>query len=257
MGDSKNTMKKPIQSIFFGTFFFGVALLLFIGAKSGLSQTNDQITYLPHVQLDPTLTPSLTPTPTLTPTATPTCSYRIIDSADEKIEDAIMAEIQKVRSSEKESELTELDPIIHAARLHSEDMALNNYVGHMDSNKKYGPDRLRNVCYIIEEDQEIVWGGTYEDAETLVASWLENKSWERAILDNDMVDFGVGYIKGVEGSDHPDYLTVSFGRRATSRQRSANQTAITCEIPFENSQGSGKLLIHNQAICETQGLSSE
>lgn len=164
------------------------------------------------------------------------------------VEDAIMAAIQKARNAEKESELKELDEIIHAARLHSEDMALNNYVDHKDSNQKYGPDRLKKVCYLIEEDQEIVWGGTFENAETLVASWLENKFWRRAILDADMVDFGVGYIRGVAGSDHLDYLTVSFGRRQTGRQ-AATSGEISCTVPLENKLGSGTLMLTDATLC--------
>lgn len=210
-------MKKLIQPIIFTGFFVGIFALFLMSIQPSLGQTTNQWTYLPHIKVDPTLTPTPTPTITPTPTPTPVCNYEIIDSADEAIEDAIMAEIQRIRKDEKESELNELDEIIHAARLHSRDMAIHNYVGHQDSNNKYGPDRLEKVCYIVEEDQEIVWGGTYENAEALVTLWLENKSWQRAILDNDMVDFGVGYIKGGEGSEHTDYITVSFGRRASNR----------------------------------------
>ena len=243
-------MKKPIQPIFFIAFFAGVFALFWMSIRPSSGKALDEWVYLPHVQLDPTLTPTATSTPTPTPTATPVCNYEIIDSANEEVEDAIMAAIQQARKDEKESELTELDEIIHAARLHSRDMSINNYVGHQDSNNEYGPDRLEEVCYVIEEDQEIVWGGTIEDADALVASWLEDKFWRRAILDADMIDFGAGYINAVEGSDHPDYVTVNFGRRASARSSSLQQGDALCEIPLANESGQGVLLVRSQTVCE-------
>ncbi|MFK7805079.1 MAG: CAP domain-containing protein [Anaerolineae bacterium] len=236
-------MNKTNQPLIFGIFFLGLIALLAIGSQPGSGQTSDELLYLPQVRLDPSPTPTMTPTPT----ATPSCSYDIIDSADSEIEDAIMAEIQKVRSDENQSELTRLDEIIHAARLHSEDMAIFNYVTHIDSKRKYAPDRLEAVCYIIEEDQEVVWGGTYEDAESLVAAWLENKFWKSALLDEDIVDFGVGYIKGIEGSTHADYFTVNLARRQTTRAHLSNQQS--CEIPLENEYGSGTLKVVDTELC--------
>lgn len=236
-------MKKTIQPIFFGIFLLGLSVLLFIGIRPGSGQTSDEYVYLPSVRLDPSPTPTVTPTPT----ATPTCNYKIIDSADFEIENAIMAEIEKVRSEKNLSELNRLDEIIHAARLHSEDMAIFNYVTHIDSDRKYAPDRLKAVCYIIEEDQEVVWGGTYENAETLVAAWLENKFWESALLDEDIVDFGVGYIKGVDGSTHADYFTVNLARRQSTKAFTSSQES--CEIPLKNEYGSGTLKIVDTELC--------
>ena len=68
------------------------------------------------------------------------------------------------------------------------------------------------------------------------------------MLDKDIEDFGVGYVKGVEGSDFTDYITVSFARRVPTRL--SNKTYGDCVIPLKNDFGSGYLRLTNSPLCE-------
>ncbi|MEM8862916.1 MAG: CAP domain-containing protein [Chloroflexota bacterium] len=242
-------MKKLIRPMLVIAMFASLMGVMLITMNVASTQNLDQFAYLPNVIQNPSLTPTITPTltPTPTPTATPTCNYTIIDSADEAMEESIENQIQNKRDEDKKSELNVLDEIEHAARKHSQDMATNNFVGHQGTDLGYGPDRLEEVCYEIEEDQEIVWGGTIENAEVLVDSWLEVSAWKRAMLDADIEDFGVGYIKGNEESEFEDYITVSFARRKTTR---SDQPAYSdCVISIENDFGKGELRLTNSPLC--------
>ena len=256
-------MNKSLQIVISTSLLFALIALFWINSNAASGQTSDSLAYLPRIQLDPTLTPTITPTPTASPT--PSCNYTIIESADIDIENAVEEAIQNARKDAGSPELNRPDNLSHAARIHSQDMADNNFVGHQGSDSSYGPARLSRVCYDVEKDQEIVWGGTYTDTATLITLWLANENWGPALLDDEMKDLGVGYIKGPGGSNpgegngdddgvngpsdgpYADYLTLSFGRPKETRRNGT--PAVTCEIPLENEFGRGVLITSNPEIC--------
>lgn len=204
--------------------------------------TGDERAYMPFIRRD------LTPTPT--PSPTPSCTYTPIDSSNETIENDVVNAIQAARRDANIGELNRLDNITAAARKHSQDMAENKFVGHQGSDSKYAPARLEEACYTVERDQEIVWGGVYSDSQTLINSWLEDPNWNRALLDDDMKDFGVGYRDTTrtetENTVLEDFFTVNLGYTIETVNRASS---VKCEIELENEFGKGVLITSDPHIC--------
>lgn len=236
-------LKHFLSAFILVTAFVGVFALTLMPTFG--QSTGDQLAYLPNIRLD------LTPTPTITPT--PSCTFTSIESSDLTIEDSVVQAVQDARTNLNFDALNRLDNIRAAARAHSQDMAQNNFVGHRGTDGNYGPQRLREYCYDVIQDQEIVWGGTYSDTKTIIDSWMDNSDWRNAILNEDIKDFGVGYISierdesEVEEGQTPaeDYFTVSFGYTSSATRSSG----IQCQIELENEYGKGVLTTSDPTIC--------
>lgn len=240
--------------------------LLFRFPSAGKGQTNPEIlVYAPLTHFDLTPTPTATMTPTTTPTTLPTVGISctpppVLDPINPDIEDEILEGIQNARDENGRSRLTRVESLVLAARKHSRDMAANNFLDHRGSDGNWGPDRIREQCYFLEEDQEIIWRGTFEDGDDLVALWLTDPAWERAMFDRDVTDFGAGHAVGEvegEGGNRPeteqlDYLTISFALLESdpTPTPAPGQRIIThCVLSLTNDLGSGTLRLHNASIC--------
>ena len=256
-----NSISKTVLPIF---LLLMTAGLIFRFPTIGTGQSNPEIlAYAPMTHLDLTPTPTATTTPTITPTPTVgmVCTPPpVLDPINPDIEDAILEAIQEARDENGRSRLTRVESLVLAARKHSRDMAANDFLDHRGSDGEWGPDRIREQCYFLEKDQEIIWRGTFEEGDDLVEQWLEDPAWERAMLDRDVTDFGAGHAVGDvagDGGNRPeteqlDYLTISFAlleADPTPTPAPGRQIISHCVLSLTNDLGSGTLRLHNATIC--------
>ena len=101
--------------------------------------------------------------------------------------------------------------LICAARLHSRDMAVREFVDHLDPDD-IGPwDRLRAVEYPIATADEAIAAGPFDVDEVIDDAWLARTGSCAAILADPYVHFGVG-VHVDEASEHGRYFTLLLGK---------------------------------------------
>jgi len=153
-------------------------------------------------------TPLSSPTSTASPTPTPADSDSTIDRA--ALEAELHLEINQVRSEQGLSSL-ELDPRLReAARMHSRDMAENEFVDHEGSDGSSFSDRYDAVGYDCEvplDDGRIATGGENiamqtavgdegEIAEAIVTGWMTSEGHRENILRDYWRSEGIGVAVG-------------------------------------------------------------
>lgn len=271
-------MKQSTSSLraIWGAVAFAVFACIYIlmsNSPTSSQTTLDQFGYLPLVENDPTPTPSATTTVTATSTQVNNCTPpSAISSGSEENEQAILDAINAARDDDNKANLVRVEELVQGARRHSRDMMENNFVANQGSAGDYGPDRILDQCYFLAEDQEIVWGGSFDTATDLINSWLENEFWSRAMLDRDMEDVGAGFIVNNGNGNFDHYITVSFARRlvpATATPTPTNTStpdgistkttvdelstttliAEACALSHEEGEGSGTLISRDPELC--------
>lgn len=109
------------------------------------------------------------------------------------------------------------NPVLSVAALaHSQDMASNDFFGHMGSNGSSPLDRIRAAGYAYDSAGENVAAG-YATPEGVVQAWMQSSSHRANILNPDFTEMGVGFFlmeqdPGVVRSRH--YWTQDFGKPA-------------------------------------------
>jgi uncharacterized protein YkwD len=99
-----------------------------------------------------------------------------------------------------------VDTLTAAARKHSNDMALNNFVGHTGSDGSTAAQRMREAGHNPRGWQEIIAAGS-PDARGTVEQWMGSQAGHReAILNCDHTIIGVGYAAR-EGATYTHYWT--------------------------------------------------
>ena len=99
-----------------------------------------------------------------------------------------------------------------AARLHSQDMADQNYFNHTSLDGREFYERIIDAGYNYRNCGENIAAG-YASPEAVVEGWMNSDGHRRNILDPDYCDIGVGYA-AVAGNQYYHYWTQDFGRRA-------------------------------------------
>lgn len=107
--------------------------------------------------------------------------------------------------------------LMRAAQQHSEDMAVNNFVGHIGSNGSTLAERANAVGYVWSALAENVAAG-YATPEAVMAGWMRSDGHRRNILNCQYVHVGVGYVYQADdaplaGVQYPyyHYWTQFFG----------------------------------------------
>ncbi|MCS6879762.1 MAG: CAP domain-containing protein [Oscillochloridaceae bacterium] len=111
-----------------------------------------------------------------------------------------------------------LEPrLMQAAQRHSEDMAVNNFFGHVGSNGSTLVQRVNAVGYPWSALAENVAAG-YPTAEAVMAGWMSSEGHRRNILNCRYVHIGVGYVYQADDTPLPGaqlpyyhYWTEVFG----------------------------------------------
>ncbi len=107
--------------------------------------------------------------------------------------------------------------LMRAAQQHSEDMAVNNFVGHTGSNGSTLAQRANAVGYTWSALAENVAAG-YATPEAVMAGWMGSDGHRRNILNCRYVHVGIGYVyqsddAPLAGMQYPyyHYWTQVFG----------------------------------------------
>jgi hypothetical protein len=133
-----------------------------------------------------------------------------------------------------------------AARLHSQDMAEQNYFDHdsLDGTKFY--ERILDAGYDYSTCGENIAAG-YGSPEAVVDAWMNSSGHRANILNPSFCDIGVGYVN-VSGSAFQYYWTQDFGRRL-------GVDACPAEVEYEitASSGAGGSISPAGAISVTGG----
>jgi uncharacterized protein YkwD len=170
----------------------------------------------PTASAIPTDTPSAQATPTPTPTASPSSAATHAPYATPiatpmpDLENDVLNQTNAARVANKCAPLTMDTHLLTAARLHSADMAENNYFDHIGLDHR-GPDaRMKAAGYDISAGWAENIAKGYPTADAVMAGWLGSTGHKANILDCAMKSIGIGIAEGPDGSM---YWTQDFGGR--------------------------------------------
>jgi len=100
--------------------------------------------------------------------------------------------------------------LAYAARLHSRDMALNNFISHTGSDGSTIADRLSRANLTTTGWGENINAGI-SDATVALAAWMDSAGNRSSILSPHMTHLGVGFYYSIE-ADFVFYTTQKFAR---------------------------------------------
>jgi|GEM_PF-849937 len=96
-----------------------------------------------------------------------------------------------------------------AARVHSQDMAVNNFFSQTNLEGKDASWRVEQAGYVGANSLEIIGAG-YADPLVVAGGWLGHDGFCAALLDGGFVEVGVGYAFGANAA-HGHYWTLVLG----------------------------------------------
>lgn len=163
----------------------------------------DSASPAPAPAVAPAATPTATSTPTVVrarPTATP-----MVD-----LENEILRQTNAARAANKCSALKMDSHLLAAARLHSADMAQNDYFSHTGLDGT-GPDaRMKAAGYDISGGWAENIAEGYPTPDAVMAAWLGSPGHKQNIVNCAMKSIGVGIGAAADGAL---YWTQDFGGR--------------------------------------------
>jgi uncharacterized YkwD family protein len=151
----------------------------------------------------PSPTKTLEPQPTNT-TASTTCS----PTGNSSFESQVIALINQERAAEGLPALSSQSQLTSAARIHSADMASNNFFSHNSPTTGSPFDRITDQGYHFSMAGENIAGG-YESPTLSVESWMNSPGHRANILDENYIHIGIGYAY-CEDSTYGSYWTAVF-----------------------------------------------
>jgi uncharacterized protein YkwD len=146
--------------------------------------------------------------PGIGPTATPPpvdCDYQRNTDYDSQL----LQSINLARAANGAAPLTLQTQLTAAALEHSSDMACNNFLDHMGSNRSSYSSRIRGQGYNAKTASENIFAGG--DAQTAFNWWMDSPIHRANILDKSMTQIGIAsvtYSKSTFGV----YYTLTFAR---------------------------------------------
>jgi len=99
--------------------------------------------------------------------------------------------------------------LVHAAQLHSADMACRNYFSHTGLDGSSSGERITRAGYVWTIFGENIAAG-YTDPQWIVKDWMKSPSHKSNIINARFTEIGTGYAYHVN-SYHAIYWTVVFG----------------------------------------------
>lgn len=138
--------------------------------------------------------------------------FDFIPSADEANETAIFLAMNEQRALFGLEPLTLDADLTQSSRLHSEDMAFNDFTEHEGSDGSSGGDRINLTCYEWDTWGENIGWGYGGDIDLMMDFWLNSPPHRAAILNPDFEDVGIGYAVNPD-SEWGHYWTVNFATR--------------------------------------------
>lgn len=168
----------------------------------------------------PTATATFTPAPTRKPKATQSTSGSgstnsssgQCNGTNSSIEADVRALINQQRANAGLSSLASNSQLATAARNHSKDMAMNNYISHYGSGDPlsrvkaagYSPSLVGEVIYVAPS--------AYDNPYSAISSWMNSAMHKDVMLTSGFTELGVGYWCVTSGT-YQGYYTVDFGKR--------------------------------------------
>jgi uncharacterized protein YkwD len=193
---------------------------------AGPQQANAAVTESPTLEIpavptppettDPAVTPSPTPTPTPTPAPTstpkPATATHVTPTATPmpEFEDSVLTQTNAARAQAHCAPLR-MDPkLLAVARLHSADMAQNNYFNHTSPDGRDPGQRMQAAGYDLSGGwaENIAVG--YDSPDAVMQGWLASTGHKENILNCSFKALGVGVARGADGRL---YWTQDFGGR--------------------------------------------
>jgi uncharacterized YkwD family protein len=161
----------------------------------------------------PTSTNTTAPTPTATNTEAPqatntTASTNCDATGNSSYESQVIVLINQERAAEGLPALSSQSQLTSAARIHSEDMACNDYFSHNSPTTGSPFDRINDQGYSFSSAGENIAAGYVSPAST-VETWMNSPGHRDNILNADYVHIGIGYAYWGE-STYGAYWTAVF-----------------------------------------------
>ncbi len=153
-------------------------------------------------------TPPATPpqpasaTPTQPPTATPTSPIASCSSSGNSAYEAtLLSLINQERNDHGLGSLTLRSPLTAAARIHSADMACNNFISHTGSDDSRPADRVAAQGYSFTWIGENIYcgGGSYNAPQQAFQWWMNSTPHRENILGANYQSIGIGYQYNPDG----------------------------------------------------------
>ncbi|NPV75550.1 MAG: hypothetical protein HPY59_04165 [Anaerolineae bacterium] len=174
------------------------------------THANTQI--LPPSPTSTSIPPTIPPTPTATltnvpipPTSPPAACAATGNTAYEQ---TLLTLINQERANQGLSALNWQSQLATAARLHSTDMACNNFFSHTGSSGSTFDQRIRAQGYSFSYAAEnLAAGGGPQDA---FNSWMNSPGHRANMLSPNLQEIGIGYMYN-GGTTYGGYFTANFG----------------------------------------------
>jgi uncharacterized protein YkwD len=151
---------------------------------------------------------SASPTPTTAPGATPTPSPAPVPAGLNEEERKFLDLINQYRSANNLPALKIDEKLQQAAHWQSEDMAKNNYFGHIDSKGRDYPKRLTEFGHSATNvNENIATGG---QAQATFEIWKNSPGYNAIMLNPEYKSLGIGYASSTSAR-YQTYWTTDFG----------------------------------------------
>ena len=158
-----------------------------------------------------TTTNTTLPTATLPPTATNSAACQFTGSS--AFEATLVSLINAERSARGLTPYI-VDPRLTAsARVHSTDMACNNFLSHTGSDGSTSGERMLAQGYTFSWHGENIYagGGSYNAPQQAFAWWMNSEPHRNNLMSPNYIHIGIGYIYS-PASSYGGYFTANFGR---------------------------------------------
>lgn len=124
--------------------------------------------------------------------------------------EALLAQINDVRTQVGLPPLTIAAELMAAAQAHSIDMATSGQISHTGSDGRGAPQRMRDAGYQWQRCGENI-AVAFATAAQVLAFWMNSAPHRANLLDPGMHEIGIGYVAQEAGYGH--YWTVALGTR--------------------------------------------
>ncbi len=118
--------------------------------------------------------------------------------------------INEARQAQGLHPLVQQNQLTAAARVHSDDMACNDFISHTGSDGSSPADRVTSQGYSYSWIGENIFAGS-SSPQTAFDWWMNSEPHRNNILHSNYTEIGIGYSY-LEGSRYRNHYTAVFAR---------------------------------------------
>lgn len=155
---------------------------------------------------------SMTPTwTTIPPTPTDTDALACVVTGDAAFESSLFALINQERTNRGLPALVTRNPLTAAARVHSRDMACEDFLSHTGSDGSSPADRVAAQGYDFSALGENIYAGSgpYNSPQQAFQAWMDSPGHRANMLNSTYTSVGIGYRYN-QDSTYGAYVTAVF-----------------------------------------------